>query len=93
MRGCLRSGLISYSPLLNRSEHIESSVMPRRIVLEPLLEEQALLLNPRQRRALARVYERWAHQLLISAAILEADERRPKRHPLRRLPARKLALN
>lgn len=49
-----------------------------RVRLEPALEEHAALLNPSQRRALARVYQRWARQLRVSAKILEADQQRPK---------------
>ncbi len=41
-----------------------------KIILEPLLEAQAHDLNAWQCRELARVYERWAHQLRVKAKVL-----------------------
>lgn len=61
---------------------------------EPELEEEAALLNPYQRREMARMFERWAHQLRVSAAVLESDDKRPPRRvSLPWIPRRKAALN
>jgi hypothetical protein len=64
-----------------------------RVVLEPDLQEQAELLTASQRRALAKIYRRWARQLEVSAKIMDADEQAPKRDPLKPLPKRRLKLN
>ena len=64
-----------------------------RIILEPKLELQASCLNACQCRQLARVYDRWAHQLKMKAAILDVDAAPPPRRVLRRLPTQKLLLN
>lgn len=40
------------------------------MILEPALERQAILMTPRGRRELATVYERWSHQLKVSAAVM-----------------------
>ena len=49
----------------------------RRVILEPSLEELAALWSPAKRVEMARKMERWARQLLISAAILQADSGPP----------------
>lgn len=64
----------------------------KRVKLEPILEERACLWAPAKRRLMASLYERWARQLRISAAILERDCM-PKPRGLVRLPKRKLSLN
>jgi hypothetical protein len=64
-----------------------------RVVLEPDLQEQAELLTAPQRRALAKIYRRWARQLEVSAKIMDADDQTPKRDPLKPLPKRRLTLN
>ena len=64
-----------------------------RVRLEPELEEDAALLTPPERRAMARKLERWARQLRLSATIMEIDDR-PKPPPsLKPLPLRRLMLN
>jgi hypothetical protein len=61
--------------------------------LEPELQMQAATYTPHQRRVLACVYERWAHQLRVSARLLEKHRLKPRRDPLRPLPARLLVKN
>jgi len=64
------------------------------VTLEPELECEVALMNIRQRRTMAKKFERWAHQLWISASILERRQRPlPPRSSLKALPARKQALN
>ena len=64
-----------------------------RVVCEPDLEEQVALYTPSQRLALASKLRRWARQLEVSAVILRESARVKPKPSLRRLPARKLALN
>lgn len=64
-----------------------------RVRLEPVLEEKVATFSPSKRRALAIVYERWAHQLRLSARILEIDAKPSQRRRLKGLPHRKLLLN
>lgn len=64
-----------------------------RVRLEPSLEIQVITLSPVQRRALARVYERWARQLRVSAKILERDQLPRPKPQLRPLVPRRLRLN
>jgi hypothetical protein len=64
-----------------------------RVVLEPALQEQAELLTAPQRRALAKIYRRWARQLEVSAKIMETDTKSPTRDPLKPLARRRLKLN
>src|SRR5437867_1591492 len=45
----------------------------RRVIVEPQLEENVGDLNADQRLNVARKLERWAHQLRVSAVIMEAD--------------------
>lgn len=39
--------------------------------VEPDLQITVALMPPEQRRALAKIYRRWSHQLEISASVLE----------------------
>lgn len=65
-----------------------------RIRLEPELEIQVVTFTPSQRRALARIYLRWARQLFVSAKILDGpSSSRTERRHLRPLHPRKAALN
>ena len=49
------------------------------VTLEPDLEEEAALWTPKQRRAAAKLYRRYARQLEVSARIMEKfSEPRPK---------------
>lgn len=68
--------------------------MKKRVTLEPQLEERAALWNPAKRVRMARIFERWARQLRVSARIISGDAE-PRRHPraLQPLPRRKLELN
>lgn len=65
-----------------------------RVTLEPSLQQHAALWSISKRLEMARVFERWAHQLRISVGVLRAD-RQPQPRPsvLRHLPRRKAALN
>ncbi len=63
------------------------------VTLEPELEEEASLMTPAQRLALAHKFERWSRQLRVSAFILNRVSA-PKPQPfLRALTRRKLVLN
>ena len=64
-----------------------------RIVLEPELEAEIKLLNAWQRRALARKFERWAHQLRVSAVILLRDQAPRPKPSLKASSPRRLRLN
>lgn len=64
-----------------------------RVTLEPTLQEQAALWSPAKRIEMARKLERWARQLIISAAILQADSGPPAPPRLKRLHPQKLRLN
>jgi len=70
------------------------SDMKKRVTLEPQLEERAALWSPAKRVRMARIFERWARQLRVSARIIACDAE-PRRHPqeLQHLPRRKLELN
>ena len=46
------------------------------VTLEPELEEDAALLTPEERLALAEKFRRWARQLEVSACIMQAISRR-----------------
>jgi hypothetical protein len=63
------------------------------VILEPTLELQACVLSPAERRSLARVYARWAHQLRVSAAILEAHAAPKPKRKLGQFPTLLLPLN
>ena len=63
------------------------------VTLEPELEEAAALLNPYQRRELARKLDRWSHQLRVSAAVLLSNNSPKPRPSLRALGRRRLVLN
>jgi len=57
------------------------------VQLELGLEEEACLLTPAQRRALAKKFKRWARQLEVSAFIMERRALPPKpRLSLRAVP-------
>lgn len=64
-----------------------------RVRLEPELEEEVWHLPPHRRRALARRFYRWAKQLWVSAAIIEADTVRRRPRGIEALPGRKRTLN
>lgn len=68
-----------------------------RVTLEPQLEAIAGLLPASARRKLALDFKKWAHQLEVSAAIMERDRRRaygPRPTPtLKNLPLRVLVRN
>jgi hypothetical protein len=63
------------------------------VQLELPLQQQAGDLNAAQSRFLAAKFERWAHQLRMKAAILEAHAAPRPRRGLRVLPPRRLVLN
>ena len=64
-----------------------------KITLEPILEERAVDWSASKCRLMAALYERWARQLRIRAAILDRDAS-PKPAPhLKILPIRKSRLN
>jgi hypothetical protein len=70
------------------------SIMKKRVTLEPQLEERAALWTPAKRVHMARIFERWARQLRVSARIISVDSEPPPHPPaIPRLPRRKLALN
>lgn len=65
-----------------------------RVRLEPELEEVACLWTIAKRRRMATKLARWARQLSVSAAILEADQQSQKPRPvLQGLARRRLLLN
>jgi hypothetical protein len=68
-----------------------------RVTLEPDLEQEACLLTPEKRLAMAKQFRRWARQLEVSAHIMIADRRRAyagRRTPsLKAVPKRKLRWN
>ena len=66
-----------------------------RVKLEPELEAVAAGWSAAKRLALARKLRRWAHQLEISAAILELDAHRQGAHRpvLKFVAPRKAGLN
>ena len=63
------------------------------VQLELDLQEQAGDLNAAECRALASKLARWAHQLRVKAAVLEAHEAPQPRPALRALCRRRLLLN
>ncbi len=65
-----------------------------RVTLEEKLEARAALWSPAKRLEMARMLERWARQLRVSAKIMLRDlnYQQPAKN-IRRLSARKLALN
>jgi hypothetical protein len=63
------------------------------VQLELSLQEQAGDLNAAQSRAMASRLERWAHQLRVKAAILEAHSKPRPRRALKPLWPRRLLLN
>jgi hypothetical protein len=65
----------------------------KRITLEPDLEADVAFLNAYQRRALARKFERWAHQLRLSATILLAEQKPKPKPSLKAVSPRRLRLN
>lgn len=67
--------------------------MKPKVTLEPALESRAALWTPRKRRAIAAKLERWAHELRVSAAILESDQALPSPPRPKALPPRRLLLN
>jgi len=71
----------------------EQEPKPSRVTLEPTLQEQAALWSPAKRIEMAKKLERWARQLIISAAILQADSTAPAPPRLKRLHPQKLRLN
>jgi hypothetical protein len=59
------------------------------VTLEPELEEEAALMTPEERLALAEKLRRWARQLEVSAYIMKAISRRrarPRTPSLKALP-------
>jgi hypothetical protein len=63
------------------------------VTLEPELEEEASLMTPAQRLALARKFERWSRQLRVSAFILDRVYAPKPRPFLKVLTRRRLVLN
>jgi len=63
------------------------------VQLELPLQQQAGDLNASESRALAGKLERWAHQLRVKAAVLDAHFSRPSLPRLKRLPLSRLILN
>lgn len=64
-----------------------------RVRLEPQLEEVAGKMTPAERRTLARKHERWAHQLKVSADVIDAHSGPKPKPRLRYLPECKCARN
>lgn len=65
-----------------------------RVRMEPELERIAGNFSVSARLALAKKFYRWAHQLRVSARILQADLLPNRRRPLLKpLKQRRLALN
>jgi protein subunit release factor B len=62
-----------------------------RIVLEPALEEFACEWSPAKRRAVARMYARWARQLRVTAKAMETQAGAPLKR--KRLTNRQAAWN
>jgi hypothetical protein len=81
------------SNLLAENQRMNNEQKSCRVTLEPSLQAQAALWSPAKRIEMARKLERWARQLIISAAILQADSAPPTPPRLKRLPIRKLRLN
>lgn len=69
------------------------TIFSNRVRLEPELEEIAALLTAPQRRIMAAKLSRWARELMVSAAIIDADATGYRRPSLRPLTRRRLALN
>jgi hypothetical protein len=67
--------------------------MRKRVILEPELEQEVSLMTASQRLELARKFERWAHQLRISAFILKRASQPKPRPSLKALSKAKLILN
>lgn len=66
----------------------------QRVTLEPELQAEIGSMPPSPRRALARKFKRWAHQLEISAKILETNSATiPPPKQIRWLHQRKARLN
>lgn len=65
------------------SKSVQTEFNFNAVKLEPELQLKAATLNPDDRRALARIYFRWARQLWVSARVLELHAVPWKR---RRLP-------
>ena len=63
------------------------------VKLEPDLEQIAGSFDARECRALATLYRRWSRQLLVKATTLERRASPKPAGVLRRLAARRLALN
>jgi hypothetical protein len=81
------------NPLCENGGMMNIEPKKKRVLLEPSLEELASCWSPAKRIEMARKMERWARQLFISAAILQADSAPRPQPRLRRLPPRKLRLN
>lgn len=81
---------------MNNNTNGNNQKLRVRVTLEPTLEEQVKLMSPSKRRQLAAVYERWAHQLRVSAAILDLEKKSQQPSPrrsLKPLPRRRQLLN
>jgi hypothetical protein len=65
------------------------------VKLEPDLDAIAGMLKPKERRALAKVYLRWSHELEVSANVIEhhALSKPWKRRRVPRIEPSRLALN
>ncbi len=63
------------------------------VILEPALERRAALWSPAKRRFVARKFQRWARQLIISAAVMDRRAAPAPPPRLKALPRRKLTLN
>ena len=80
------------NPLTNTFRVMKNFINVK-VILEPELQEEVELLNSWQRLRMARKFERWAHQLRISAFILSRNQTPKPRSSLKALPRRRLFLN
>lgn len=76
-----------------QTTHTQAEFDFNAVKLEPELQMEAATFTPHQRRVLACVYERWAHQLRVSAKVLEKRRQSLPRASLKPLPRRKIAWN
>jgi len=84
---------VPHKSAVSGSKPIQQEFNFHAVQLEPELQMEAATFTPHQRRMLASVYERWAHQLRVTAKVLEKDLAPRPRGEVMWLPAKKLARN